>query len=129
MPRAHLASSLLLGSLLAVANTQCPAFGQESTPPGGKSTTLPPVKVTPLPTKPAKAPRAAIKKKAVPQTANRGQPASQAAEQGDTGAGGAASGSGVALVLPGRDELSPAALGAACGEHHARCKADRADPG
>ena len=107
MPRPNLASSLLLGSLLA-ANAQGPAFGQESAPSGAPNT-LPPVKVAPLPANPAKTPRVVARKKLekpVTQTANRSQSSpQQPPEPGDPELGAASGG----VALPGREDLSPAA--------------------
>ena len=72
---------------------------------------MPPVKVAPLPAKPAKAPRAAPKKKTVSQTASRSQAPSQPAPAAPADPGGgegdraSTNGSG----LPGPGDLSPAA--------------------
>ena len=60
--------SLVLGSSSA-ANTQCPAFGQESPPRRGTSHMLPPVKVTPVSGRsPPRNPAPSRKKKPAPQT-------------------------------------------------------------
>ena len=106
MPRLHLASSLVLGSLLA-ANTPWPAFSQENASPGGAPNTLPPVKVAPLPASPAKKPRVVARKKlAKPVTQTRAQSSPPQPPEASDPESGAASG---AVALPGREDLSPAA--------------------
>ena len=116
MPRLHLASSLVLGSLLA-ANTQGPAFSQESAPPGSTPPTLPPVKVSPAPERSAPAQRPARKKRLVrtavaPSPPQRPIASREPPLQPETAVGpewGVAAGAGLGSGEPSGNDLSPAA--------------------
>jgi outer membrane receptor protein involved in Fe transport len=105
MPRVHLAYSLAVTGLLAAAYDPSAALAQEKPSPDGRTTTLPPVKVSPQ-ASPQKARRATPKKKASVQPAQRAEtPTTNRSEGGDIDAAAASR----ALASPGRADLSPAA--------------------